>query len=29
MFHPSYGIFNIQVPGTEQRKVLCLTGWEW
>jgi hypothetical protein len=29
MFHPSYGFFNIQVPGTEQRKVLCLTGWEW
>ncbi|KAI1497121.1 hypothetical protein F5X99DRAFT_398147 [Biscogniauxia marginata] len=29
MFHPSYGIFYAKVPGTEQRKVQCFTGWEW
>ncbi|RYP57386.1 hypothetical protein DL769_009505 [Monosporascus sp. CRB-8-3] len=29
IFHPSYGIFNIQVPATEQHEPLCLTGWEW
>ncbi|KAI1636988.1 hypothetical protein F4809DRAFT_344722 [Biscogniauxia mediterranea] len=29
MFHPSYGFFHLKVPGTEQRKVACLTGWEW
>ncbi|RYP02142.1 hypothetical protein DL764_005937 [Monosporascus ibericus] len=28
IFHPSYGIFNAQIPGTEQRESLCLTGWE-
>ncbi|KAK6834979.1 hypothetical protein PG987_009673 [Apiospora arundinis] len=30
MFHPSYGFFHLQVPGTEQqRATLCFTGWEW
>ncbi|KAH9906759.1 hypothetical protein F4778DRAFT_595213 [Xylariomycetidae sp. FL2044] len=29
MFHSSYGFFNIEVPGTEQRETLCLQGWEW
>ena len=30
MFHPSYGIFNVKVPGTEQqRQQLCVEGWEW
>ncbi|KAK7910775.1 hypothetical protein PG985_013256 [Apiospora marii] len=30
MFHPSYGFFHLEVPGTEQqRATLCFTGWEW
>ncbi|KAI1881647.1 hypothetical protein JX265_000473 [Neoarthrinium moseri] len=30
MFHPSYGFFNVKVPGTEQqRATLCFQGWEW
>ncbi len=29
IFHPNYGIFHAQVPGTEDLKALCLVGWEW
>ncbi|KAH8673310.1 hypothetical protein BX600DRAFT_432942 [Xylariales sp. PMI_506] len=30
IFHPSYGLFNVKVPGTEQqRSAICFQGWEW
>jgi hypothetical protein len=30
IFHPSYGFFNVQVPGTDEARALeCVVGWEW